>query len=377
MISLRSAAVVPGCTPQGRDIAGQGANPVPLLRADPEGLFSEEPIIFVFEFALVLQRLLPAPFQRAGHQAVFRLDGLILPFGALRLVARPLQLLLPMAMEALALLLDVLDRSHAQFQGCGLQGPEDLPGHEVIDRRRLQPVAGLLRALAQVSLATVMRVRLRRVGGLQVAAAGATNEQPHKQRGPLARCPRRTGERAILLQPSPIGQVALPCDVGREAIPYKHLPLRARVRLLTGVAGPRGRPLGIAREMPIGVDPCVDRVVQDPIQRRQRRSSPLQLAAPRPVLNPHAHADVVPHQVVEQAEDGAQLVELVEDQPHDVAGLFIRVQGDLAGRQLDVPDRHLMEQLAAHGLVELSGVPIATEKKTTIFTRSAGPWMKN
>ena len=46
-------------------------------------------------------------------------------------------------------------------------------------------------------------------------------------------------------------------------------------------------------------------------------------------------------------------VELVEDQADDVLGLLVRVERDLAGRRLDVPDRDADDQLAAPGLVQL------------------------
>ncbi len=49
-------------------------------------------------------------------------------------------------------------------------------------------------------------------------------------------------------------------------------------------------------------------------------------------------------------------IELVEDQPHDVAGLLIGVEGHLTGRQFDVPAGDLGEQLATLGLVEPASI---------------------
>jgi hypothetical protein len=47
-------------------------------------------------------------------------------------------------------------------------------------------------------------------------------------------------------------------------------------------------------------------------------------------------------------------IELVEDQPHDARDLFVRIEGHLTRRVLEVADRDGHDQLAATRLVELA-----------------------
>ena len=55
------------------------------------------------------------------HETILRLDGLILAFGAFRFIGGPLQAVLPVAVQAVALFVNVLDRFQAELQGGGLQ----------------------------------------------------------------------------------------------------------------------------------------------------------------------------------------------------------------------------------------------------------------
>jgi hypothetical protein len=70
----------------------------------------------------------------------------------------------------------------------------------------------------------------------------------------------------------------------------------------------------------------------------------------------HPQPDDAAQEVAEHGVDAAQLVELVEDRPDHGARLLVRVEGQRAGWRLDVPARHLEEQLAARRLVELAAV---------------------
>ena len=64
-----------------------------------------------------------------------------------------------------------------------------------------------------------------------------------------------------------------------------------------------------------------------------------------------AKLNLVPHQVAKHSPHRPQLLEFIEDQLHDTAGLFVRFQQDFARRRLDVADRHLQEQVSACRLV--------------------------
>ena len=63
-----------------------------------------------------------------------------------------------------------------------------------------------------------------------------------------------------------------------------------------------------------------------------------------------AQADAVADEVPQQRRDGPQLVELVEHQADDVAGLLVGIQHQAVPGDAGVPDRGVVEQLAAAGL---------------------------
>src|SRR5262249_35054487 len=142
--------------PEGWDIAGQGGDPGEFVLAQLGRLVPSESVIFFFELALTAQGLLPATLQCPGDQTVLRFDGVVLPLGPPRFVTRSLQLLLPVAVEAIALPADVPGRLEAQLQSGGFQGSNDLTGHEVIDRRCPQAMTARSRAHLQVLLARII-----------------------------------------------------------------------------------------------------------------------------------------------------------------------------------------------------------------------------
>jgi hypothetical protein len=67
---------------------------------------------------------------------------------------------------------------------------------------------------------------------------------------------------------------------------------------------------------------------------------------------PNPKADIVAHQVVEHSPGGTNLVVLVEDEADDVAHLLVGADVDPIGKELDVAQRHVVEELAALGLVQ-------------------------
>ena len=65
-------------------------------------------------------------------------------------------------------------------------------------------------------------------------------------------------------------------------------------------------------------------------------------------------------------------IELIEDQADDLLDLLVRVEGDLAGRRLDVPDRDADDQLPATGLVQFPLVHPLLENMQFCFVHHAG-----
>jgi hypothetical protein len=65
-------------------------------------------------------------------------------------------------------------------------------------------------------------------------------------------------------------------------------------------------------------------------------------------------------------------IELIEDQADDLLDLLVRIQADLSGRRLDVPDRDSDHQLPATGLVQFPLVHSLLENVKLCFIHHAG-----
>ena len=87
------------------------------------------------------QRRLPALLQGAGHEPVLRLDGVVLPLGALDLVARLLQAQRPLAVPPRPLQLDVLGQLQADLDRRRAQHLEDEAGDELVERAAAEGLA--------------------------------------------------------------------------------------------------------------------------------------------------------------------------------------------------------------------------------------------
>ena len=206
----------------------------------------------------------------------------------------------------------------------------------------------------EVSDATVIGPVTRPIGRLEATAAVAADDQAGEQRGAVAGAPLGARTRSVLMQGFLIRQVAIPGDVGRQAIVLQDLPLFHRDPVAGDGAFPGRRPDALVRPAAIGVGPGIDRMSQDLEDGQQDRSSPLQVAAIGPVVRAKAELDVVADQVMEDPPGGADLVVLVEDQADDLADLLVGVHLDPLGGELDVAGRHAVKEFAALGLVQPS-----------------------
>ena len=101
--------------PQGRDVLGQAADRLAVGCGELRRLAGEEARMLLPQPGLGRQRRLPALLQGAGHEPVLRLDGIVLPLGALDLVARLLQAQRPLPVPLRALQLDVLGQLQADL----------------------------------------------------------------------------------------------------------------------------------------------------------------------------------------------------------------------------------------------------------------------
>jgi len=128
-------------TPQRRGLRRPDGESAPVSASPRDrGRARGEPLEFRLQLLDRPERLVPPPLQGAGHQAVLRLAGVVLPGGSVGLVPRPSGPLLPVPRHLPSPLLDLGRRAEARVQDRRLQRLQDLSGHPGLDlgrRRRL------------------------------------------------------------------------------------------------------------------------------------------------------------------------------------------------------------------------------------------------
>ena len=135
---------------------------------------------------------------------------------------------------------------------------------------------------------------------------------------------------------------------------YEGVPLLPVELHAAGGWPPRTFVAGIYLPLAVGVDTGVDGILEHVLQGHAVRLAPLQFALSLSFADAHAEADVVSDQVAQQGMEGAQLLELPEDQPHHRLDLLVGVEDDLPGGPPDVPDGQGERELAAAGLGKLT-----------------------
>src|SRR6516165_10939410 len=109
-------------------------------------------------------------------------------------------------------------------------------------------------------------------------------------------------------------------------------------------------------------------MMEHPTDEASCGRAPFQLTPARAPVHSCSKPDFVPQQVAKKPAERAQFVELVKEQLDGGSHLFIRVQSNLAGWQLDVPARHVKDQLASLGLVKPSPFQTVVHQDRLIFT---------
>ena len=94
-----------------------------------------EPGILFLQLLLVTERLFPLPLQLTGHQAMFRLDGCVLPGRPLGVIVGPLQALVPMGRSLRAFGTQALLRCHTQLKRRWLEHLQNLVGNKALQKR--------------------------------------------------------------------------------------------------------------------------------------------------------------------------------------------------------------------------------------------------
>src|SRR5262245_3687964 len=109
-ISLRSAIVVVGACQRAGTLCASCAQRLPLRCRQALGLRLHHALILLLQVAVGHELGFPLLGKLSGHQAMFGLDQAVVAGGPFRLIGRPLQALLPQAVEVPPLLLEARRR---------------------------------------------------------------------------------------------------------------------------------------------------------------------------------------------------------------------------------------------------------------------------
>ena len=267
--------------PELRDVLREQANAIPFDAAERRRLLGQEAMVFFLLFALLLQGFLPARFERPRDEPIFWFGQLILPLRSGDFLPYAFQSLTPLIVKTLAIALDVLDGSQAEFQRRWLQGAQHLARDEVVESRCRDAPARFrqLRHSAGVELvALVARSLVAGIPRVHVMAALAADDQTREQRLAPLRRTARTFERAVLPQLLLVRQVLFPRDVGGQSPLNQHRQFLVRNEPLPAFRNSRGGIL-LARAMQaVRIGSRVDRMPENRQDSRLGRCSPFQLA---------------------------------------------------------------------------------------------------
>src|SRR4051794_24984347 len=120
-------------------------------------------MVILLHLALLLERLFPTRLQRACHESVLGLHGVILPLGSRDILPRAFQGLAPLVVELPALSLGALEGAQAEVQCSGLERAEHFPRDQVVQRRRRDMPAGLVQGSTRMLAAVIARSLVRLV----------------------------------------------------------------------------------------------------------------------------------------------------------------------------------------------------------------------
>src|SRR5262249_55274669 len=226
-------------------------------------------------------------------QRVGRIRRLIAALRQRGLVLGTLALLLPVAMQALPVLLALLGGTQAQLRRCRLHW---------LDQQVLnEPIHGRCRdTLAE--WATVLQVKL--VTGVPRRGAQPSVACPHGQtatttrqaaveqrRGASTRRPARAAAPVIVTQSLSVLFVLLPRDVGGPSVLEQTDPLLRWCRPPPRLGAPSRLRHRVHWAAAVDVRPCVERVPQDLVQRPTTHRPPPQLALVRALVDAYTEPD--------------------------------------------------------------------------------------
>ena len=120
--------------PEPRQVFTERQYLLSIVLGDRDRLLATPCVVFLLDLVRAPQPLFPGPLQRASHQAVLGLHGVILAPRALGVVASPLALERPLPLHRPGLLFDLAQRGERQRDPIRRQRRQDQPLDFGIDR---------------------------------------------------------------------------------------------------------------------------------------------------------------------------------------------------------------------------------------------------
>jgi hypothetical protein len=148
--------------------------------------------------------------------------------------------------------------------------------------------------------------------------------------------------------------VLLPGDVGRQAVLDEHMPLFGRRHRLPGMGSSGLFLAGVDPPLAVGVGSGVDGVLERVLQGHPVGPAPFELSFGLPLADADADADAVGNQVAEHGVEGAELLELLEDEAHDLLDLLVGIEDHLPGGASHIASRDGESELAPASLGKLA-----------------------
>src|SRR5439155_3547721 len=285
----------------------------------------------LFQLGDPRQRRIPTPLERLADQPVFRLHRVVLPLGALRLVAGLAEFQLERSARRVRLGVGLIGRGYRGLDRAGGDDAEDLALDRLVDAQRADADTAAPQPAGQLRPTTLIPGRRPRSGPrrhhLQPPATVPAPYQPGHQTLAAAHRPlrHRASHVGVVRQHLLVALVAVPGNIGFVMVPQQHRPLFAPLATPAPLAGAAAVDLRVRSRAPEGVGAGVDRILQTAQDGAVDRQTPLELNASGTVGLDDRERYIVlatPQQHLPRAAQGR---EALEDQRDGLLHALIRI----------------------------------------------------
>src|SRR5215212_6114545 len=366
--------------PDPRQVLAQDLERHTIGLAQDKGLVPAPTGILLLDDFGGAQLLLPGPLQRARHQAVLRLDGVVLAPGSLGLVAGAFAPKGPLFLELARLLFDLPERRNRQGDLVGRQGLQQKALDQGVDGQSAHLLAERAATVVAIGPAAIDRIIPLRacVAQAHAAAAAPTRGDALEQRAALARHAGMARFVAVDVvgQALLVGHELLPADVAGVGGLQAHLPLGDGDLRGSDTRRPRPAPARIRAPTAVDIGPSIGWVLEDVAHPRAVGLAPDNLVRSRPEQRAYRQRQAVGTKVAHHGPRALQLAELGEDKPEARLDLFVRVQDDRAGAVMGQSGREGQAQLAPGRLLALALMQAHSELMQLRLAHDAGQAQK-